>query len=288
MVRQKTCFTPALYAANLSAFLLLSACSSQPVKQTKNSDPWESWNKSTQSVNDSLDKHIFKPVAEAYVNVTNATIDTGVRNFFSNINDIDVSINDFLQLKFLHGGMDVSRFIINSTVGVAGLFDVASSLDLPKHNEDFGQSLGVWGVPSGPYMVLPVLGPSNPRDTIGLIGDAFMNPLTYFSIFGGFTGSMVSTGAGVVNATGKRADLIPAEKVMEEGSNGNRYEFIKNSYLQHRQYLIEDGKEETSDDPLSSDDIDSALNKTPSNAPNSAPATGKKATVDVLPIQKKH
>ena len=277
MDRQTTSITLPLFTANLAVVLLLGACSSTPVKPTESADPWQSWNEGTQSVNDSLDKHIFKPVAVAYTEVTNSTVNEGVRNFFSNINDIDVSINDFLQFKFLHGGMDVSRFLINSTVGVAGVFDVASLIDLPKHNEDFGQSLGFWGVPAGPYLVLPIFGPSTPRDTVGLIGDALMNPLTYVSIFGGYIGSVASTASGAVNATGQRADLIPTEKVIDEGSNGNRYEFIKNSYLQHRQFLIDDGKSQADDDPLSSGDVDGAINNQPG---------GKKAVVDVLPMER--
>jgi phospholipid-binding lipoprotein MlaA len=216
-----------------------------------------------------------------------------VTNFFSNINDIGVSINDIFQLKFLNGGMDLSRFVINTTVGVAGIFDVASQINLPKHNEDFGQTLGFWGVPAGPYLVLPVIGPSTPRDTAGLIGDAALNPLTYVSLFGGFAGAASTAGANAVNATDHRANLIPAEKVIDEGSNGNRYDFIKSTYLQHREYLIHDGNLPDSSDPLDVMDSDTGSNdqviQSEINGHNQVikniPFKGKRAVVEVLPIQ---
>jgi phospholipid-binding lipoprotein MlaA len=163
---------------------------------------------------------------------------------------------------------------------------VASEIDLPKHHEDFGQTLGFWGVPSGPYWVLPFFGPSTPRDTVGLIGDALLNPLTYVSIFGGFAGSAATAGTGVVNVTDTRASLIPAEKVINEGAVGDRYDFIKNSYLQNREYLIKDGKTSGEEDPLNSLDADSGdVNNLPGNT--AVPAKGKKATVELLPIETK-
>ena len=175
-------------------------------------------------------------------------------DFFSNFNDISVTINDILQLKLLQAGMDISRFIINTTAGVAGIFDWASKIDLPKHNEDFGQTLGFWGVPSGPYLVLPFFGASTPRDTVGLIGDVFMNPLTYVSIFGGFVGSVSSTGGSALDVTNYRAGVMSTQKVVDEATNDDRYDFIKYSYLQHREYLIYDGNPPYEDDPLDSDE----------------------------------
>ena len=150
--------------------------------------------------------------------------------------------------------MDISRFIINTTAGVAGIFDWASKIDLPKHNEDFGQTLGFWGVPSGPYLVLPFFGASTPRDTVGLIGDVFMNPLTYVSIFGGFVGSVSSTGGSALDVTNYRAGVMSTQKVVDEATNDDRYDFIKYSYLQHREYLIYDGNPPYEDDPLDSDE----------------------------------
>ena len=275
-----------LLLTHIIAALGLNACASTNTKPGSG-DPWQGWNKPMQTFNDGLDKHVVKPVAQAYLDVTNSTIDQGVSNFFSNIKDVGVTVNDVFQLKFLNGGMDLSRFLINTTVGVGGIFDVASQIDLPKHHEDFGQTLGFWGIPSGPYWVLPFFGPSTPRDTVGLIGDALLNPLTYISVFGGFAGSAASAGAGVVNVSDTRASLIPAEKVINEGAVGDHYEFIKDSYLQNREYLIKDGKSSDEEDPLNSLEGDSgdAGNSIPGNAP--APAKGKKATVELLPIETK-
>ncbi|WP_333874836.1 MlaA family lipoprotein [Methylobacter sp.] len=250
MKRQKTIITRLTLLTVTTAALVLSGCAITTLKEAEQNDPWRGWNKSTQSFNDSFDKHVLKPVAKGYLDITNTAVDEGVTNFFSNINDIGVTINDLLQLKLLQSGMDLSRFIINTTAGGAGVFDWASKIDLPKHNEDVGQTLGFWGVPSGPYLVLPFFGPSTPRDTIGLIGDAFLDPITYVSIFGGFTGTAVSAGTSALDVTDYRAGIMTSEKIVNEASNGNRYDFIKSSYLQHRQYLIDDGNPLNEDDPL--------------------------------------
>jgi phospholipid-binding lipoprotein MlaA len=158
------------------------------------------------------------------------------------MNDIGVTVNDLLQLKMTQGGMDASRFLINTTVGVAGFIDVAKMIDLPKHNEDFGQTLGFWGVPSGNYLVLPFFGASSPREAVGAIGDALLNPLTYtFAVAGGGAAiSAVNAGAKAVDVTDTRADLIPTEKIVDEASV-DRYSFIKNAYQQRREYLVHDG-----------------------------------------------
>lgn len=222
---------------SLAISLVLTGCASTDPKST---DVWEGWNRGTQEFNDDVDKAILKPVATGYEKITPEPIDQGVTNFFSNMNDIGVTINDVLQFKMLQAGMDLSRFIINTSIGLGGMIDVASMVDLPKHNEDFGQTLGYWGIPSGPYLVLPLVGPSSPRDLVGMIGDAALNPLTYVSIFGGAVGSAASGGASAVDVTDTRAGLMSTEKVVNEGSV-DRYDFIKSSYQQHREYEIYDG-----------------------------------------------
>ncbi|MDD1630688.1 MAG: VacJ family lipoprotein, partial [Methylococcaceae bacterium] len=196
---QKIMITRLPLLTSIVAAVALAGCATSTVKETAQSDPWRGWNKGTQSFNDGFDKNLLKPVAKGYLHVTTNAIDDGVTNFFSNINDIGVTINDILQFKLLQGGMDFSRFIINTTAGVAGIFDWASKIDLPKHDEDFGQTLGFWGIPSGPYLVLPLFGPSSPRDAIGLLGDAFMDPITYVSIFGGFAGTAASAGTSALD-----------------------------------------------------------------------------------------
>ncbi len=237
----------------------LNGCSTTRANNIDQKDPWEGWNRDVHGFNKDFDDTILKPVAKGYDEVVPNPVDEGITNVFSNINDIGVTINDFLQLKFLQGGMDFSRFIVNTTVGVVGVFDVAKELDLPKHDEDFGQTLGYWGVPTGSYMVLPFLGASTPRDTVGLIGDALFNPLTYVSFFGGFAANAATAAATGVDVTDTRSDLMQSEKLLDEASV-DRYDFIKSTYLQRRNYLVHDGKvpQEASDDPWQDDNTNSS------------------------------
>jgi phospholipid-binding lipoprotein MlaA len=130
-----------------------AGCASTPSTGLDERDPWEGWNRDVQSFNDTLDEYVMKPVAKGYRWIMPGFADTAVTNFFSNIDDIGVTINDFLQGKFGQSGEDGARFLVNTTAGIGGLIDVASMIDLPKHEEDFGQTLGVWGVSTGPYMV---------------------------------------------------------------------------------------------------------------------------------------
>ena len=253
----------------------VSACSTVPTTQEAN-DPWAGWNRNIHDFNKDFDDTILKPLAKGYQKITPNPVDESITNVFSNLNDIGVTINDFLQLKFLQGGMDASRFLVNTTVGLVGIFDVAKMIDLPKHDEDFGQTLGFWGVPSGNYMVLPFIGASSPRDTIGLIGDALFNPLTYVSFFGGFAANAASAAATGIDATDSRSDLMSSEKILDEASV-DRYDFVKNSYQQRREFLIYDGNPpEENDDPLADEGLGGNTNGNltnniiPSNTGNTA------------------
>ncbi|MCX7099694.1 MAG: VacJ family lipoprotein [Methylococcales bacterium] len=253
--------------------ITLSACATAPTAVEDKNDPWSGWNRGTQSFNDGLDKAIVKPLAQGYEWITPEFVDEGVTNFFSNINDIGVTINDLLQFKLMQSGMDVSRFLINSTAGVGGFIDVANMVNLPKHKEDFGQTLGFWGVPSGNYLVLPIFGPSSPRDAVGLVGDALMNPLTYVSIFGGAAASAATAGSKVLDVTDKRANLMSTEKIIDEGSV-DRYDFIKNSYEQNRAFLVNDGNSKGDpDDPDLLDDGADEPGKPSSKATDNLPST---------------
>jgi phospholipid-binding lipoprotein MlaA len=214
-------------------------------------DPWEGWNRGVQIFNDKFDDYAMKPIAEGYQWITPSFVDLGVSNFFSNINDIGVTINDLLQFKIEQTGMDGSRFLVNTITGVAGFIDVATTMDLPKHNEDFDQTLGVWGVPAGPYLVLPFLGPSSPRGVGGLIGDGAMNPISYL------IGSGVAGGLYVFNGVDLRADNLTNEKVASEAAV-DRYAFFKSAYFQQREYLIHDSNMPEESDLL---DIDEDLKK---------------------------
>lgn len=241
-------FQKPLLMTSLITTIALGGCASTETSVPDQNDPWAGWNRGTQTFNDNLDKAILKPLAKGYQWITPEFVDEGVTNFFSNINDIGVTVNDLLQFKLTQSGMDASRFLINTTAGVGGFVDVAGMIDLPKHKEDFGQTLGYWGVPSGSYLVLPFFGPSSPRDTAGLVGDALFNPLTYVSVFGGAAATAATAGSRVVDVTDKRANLMTTEKIVDEGSV-DRYDFIKNSYEQNRDYLIHDGNLPDSADP---------------------------------------
>jgi phospholipid-binding lipoprotein MlaA len=230
--------TAVLIASLLMGSCLLGGCANSSAKNRV--DPWQGWNRKTQKFNDDVDAAILKPLARGYQKIAPVAVDEGVTNFFNNINDINVFINDFLQLKFKQGGMDGSRFVLNTTFGMAGMFDIASTVDFPKHNEDFGQTLGFWGIPSGPYWVIPLFGASSPRDAVGLVGDALLDPLTYISLFGGVYTNVAILGSEVVDVTDRRAGLMATEKIINEGAV-DRYEFIKSTYQQRREYLIHDG-----------------------------------------------
>ncbi len=212
----------------LVAVFMLSGCA------TTATDPWESWNREVQSFNDGLDDYALKPVAEGYRAVIPDFLDIAISNAFSNIDDISVFINSSLQGKFKQSGKGAARFLVNSTAGIGGLIDVATKLDLAKDNEDFGQTLGYWGVPSGPYLVLPLLGPSSPRGIVGLIGDTAMNPISYIG------SSAVSGGLFVLNGVDTRADNLETGAIAEEAAGFGRYEFFRDAYLNQRAALIHD------------------------------------------------
>lgn len=210
----------------------LVACSSVPAKDPR--DPWEGWNRDAQSFNDGFDDYVMEPVAKGYKWITPGLVDTGVTNFFNNIQDISVVVNDLLQLKFAQGGADTGRFLINTTAGIGGLVDVADYAGLSKHHEDFDQTLATWGVPSGPYLVVPFLGSTTPRSAASIPGDVLTNPLVYISPIA------IPWVAGTIRVTDRRADLLNVGKIAEEASV-DHYEFLRNAYFQERAYQIYDG-----------------------------------------------
>jgi phospholipid-binding lipoprotein MlaA len=212
--------------------LALTGCASTQKADPR--DPWEGWNRNVQGFNDKLDDYVMKPVAKGYQWITPSFVDRGVTNFFSNIDDINVVLNDLLQAKFGQSGSDTGRLLLNSTLGIGGFVDVASMLDIPKHNEDMDQTLGSWGLPSGPYVVVPFIGPSTPRGLIGSAGDTAANPINWISP------AAIPYGTGVIKTIDMRADLLSATKIADEASV-DRYEFIRNAYFQQRNYQVYDG-----------------------------------------------
>jgi phospholipid-binding lipoprotein MlaA len=222
-----------LHVAILLGLALMSTgCAT--TNKTDARDPWEGWNRGVQTFNDKLDDYFMKPVAKGYQWITPSFVDRGVTNFFSNVDDINVVLNDLLQAKFSQGGMDTGRLLVNTTLGVGGFVDVASMLDMPKHNEDLDQTLGSWGMPSGPYLVMPFIGPSTPRGVLGAAGDTASNPINWINP------AAIPYGAGALKTIDMRADLLSATKIADEASV-DRYEFIRNAYFQQRNYQMYDG-----------------------------------------------
>ena len=207
--------------------LIIGGCSS-----TNPKDPFEGYNRAMYSFNDTLDRAVLKPVAQGYKAVLPDPARKMVHNFFSNIDDIFVTGNDLLQLKFKQASSDFTRVWVNTLFGVFGLFDVAHKLE--KHNEDFGQTLGYWGVGSGPYLVLPLLGPSSVRDGTGLAVDS------YYGVVEHIDDIAVRNSLWVTNKIDLRAQLLDTETILE-GTVVDRYSFIRDGYLMRRQSLVYDG-----------------------------------------------
>ncbi|MFL9991715.1 phospholipid-binding lipoprotein MlaA [Burkholderia sp. GAS332] len=212
----------------------LAGCTT--VQTPTKGDPLEGLNRTIFTVNDKLDQYALKPVAKGYVWATPQPVRDSVTNFFSNIGDVYIAANNLLQLKITDGVEDIMRIVINTTFGVGGLFDVATLAKLPKHDNDLGLTLGHYGVPAGPYLVLPLFGPSTVRDAVGSIGNYYVNPLSYIHPDGL---SWALYGLNVVNT---RANLLSASDVLE-GAALDKYSFVRNAYLQRRQYLLSDGKQ---------------------------------------------
>ena len=217
---------------------LLSACATNA---TNPDDPYEGYNRAMYKFNDTVDKAVLKPIAQGYDFIMPDPFQQGISNFFSNLDDITVVINDLLQGKFQQAFQDTGRFVLNTTVGVAGIFDVASLSGYTKNNEDFGQTLGVWGVESGPYVVLPFFGPSSVRDSFGLIGDHYSNPITYVE------GPDARNAFYIADVVQSRASLLKAERVLDEAAL-DEYSYLRDAYLQRRQNLVYDGNPPLEDD----------------------------------------
>ncbi|SDI49822.1 phospholipid-binding lipoprotein MlaA [Pseudomonas flavescens] len=199
--------------------------------QAATEDPWESFNRPIFRFNDTVDTYALKPLAQGYQAVTPQFLETGVHNVFRNVGDVGNLANNLLQGKAHDAGVDTSRLLLNTTLGALGFFDVASRMGLQRSDEDFGQTLGVWGAGSGPYLVLPLLGPSSLRDAPSKIPDSFLTPYPYMDHV---PSRNVTRGINVVDT---RASLLDAERMI----SGDKYIFIRNAYLQNREFRVRDG-----------------------------------------------
>jgi phospholipid-binding lipoprotein MlaA len=216
-------------ALAIGASLLLGGCATSANPR----DPFEKFNRAMFTFNDAVDRTALKPAATAYKEVTPSFVQTGVNNFFGNLSDLWSSMNNFAQLKGQDGLNDFTRFAVNSTLGLVGVLDIATPAGLRKHNEDLGQTLGYWGVPSGPYLMLPLLGPSTIRDTVALPGDFWGDPWTHVN-------DIPWRNSGIVlRAVDQRASVLDASNLLEDAAL-DRYEFIRDGYLQRRSSKVLD------------------------------------------------
>lgn len=227
-------------------------------------DPWEGFNRSVFRFNERVDRYALKPVAKGYRKITPRPVRTGVANFYRNIKMPLVMLNDLLQGKPRAAGQDLSRFVVNATVGIAGIFDPSTRFGIPYNDEDFGQTLGKWGVPTGPYLVLPLIGPSTVRDGTGFAVDALGDPVTY---------QMEEKGTAflwVGKAINARSNLLDVEEIIQ----GDRYLFLRDLYLQSREFAVKDGKVES--DPFLDDEDPGVTDDGGAAAPGAeeAPAPG--------------
>lgn len=216
--------------------------------QVNPDDPYEEWNRKVFSFNEFIDNWFLRPVASAYRFVTPNIVDQGVTNFFNNLDEVRNFANSILQLKGESAVVAAGRFTYNTVFGLGGLIDVGTAFGLPERPEDFGQTLGYWGVGSGPYLMLPFMGPATPRRIAGIGTDGWVLPSAWDEV-----PSPEEYYLRAFELVDKRADLIPAESFM----SGDRYTFVRNAYMQRREYMVQDGK--VSNDPFASDDDDLML-----------------------------
>lgn len=194
-------------------------------------DPWETMNRKIFAFNDVVDRYTLRPVGKAYQWLTPDLVEQGIGNVFSNLGEVTVIANDLLQFKLVQALSDSGRFLLNSTVGIAGLFDVASPIGLEKHAEDFGQTLGYWGMGAGPYLVVPLLGPYNLRDGFGAYADSYSDLVARVDHI------PTRNQLWLLRIIDKRVSLFAAEELI----TGDRYTFVRDAYLQRREYLVNDG-----------------------------------------------
>jgi phospholipid-binding lipoprotein MlaA len=218
---------------SLSFYLLLILMTGCASTGANKDDPWEDWNRSVYQFNKVIDNSIAKPITKGYKAITPDIVETGVSNVFSNINDVPTMINSLLQGKVINSFSDLGRFVINSTVGVGGLWDPATSIGLVKHDEDFGQTLGAWGVESGPYMMLPFLGASTLRDTAAYPVNSetdLLNQIEHIP---------TRNQTKVLELIDKRSGYLEYDDLLKDAID--EYIFIRDAYLQNRKYKVLDG-----------------------------------------------
>jgi phospholipid-binding lipoprotein MlaA len=220
--------------------LALGACAT--VENPNPRDPWEGFNRPVHNFNEGVDRVVLRPVATLYREKVPPLVRTGVANFFGNLSDAWSGVNSLLQFRLQEAGDSVARVQINTVFGVFGIFDVASNFNIERHREDFGQTLGRWGVPTGPYLVIPLLGPSTLRDAVALPVDRQFDPVSYVDPTG------VRQSLYVLRVIDKRSNLLRVGSVLDEASL-DKYSFIRDAHLQRRRAEIYDREGDDSETP---------------------------------------
>lgn len=252
----------------IAVLLLATGCATLPPNAGQDPrDPWEKFNRNVFEFNDGFDAAITKPLAELYVKLPEG-VRNCLSNAFANLRGPSTAINNFFQSKPVEALSDVGRFAVNTTVGLVGCFDVATDLGLERHREDFGQTLGVWGFGSGPYLVMPIFGPSSVRDAIGIFGVEPFLDLNFYIDYPGVEYTVL--GLRIVN---ERAELLPADRLVREAAL-DRYSFIRDGYLQRRRSLVYDGNPPREADE--DDEADAADAKASPRPAGSKPADAAK------------
>jgi phospholipid-binding lipoprotein MlaA len=232
--------------------LLVTGCAAPPAKKDPR-DPFERINRTTYKFNDALDRAVLRPVAKGYKKVTPGFVQTGVSNFFSNLEQPTVIISDLMQAKFKGAFSDTGRFVLNTTIGLGGLLDPATAAGLDKNDEDLGQAFGKWGIGTGPFLMLPLMGPSDLRDGVGSIGQIYTDPVHYVD------SDAYRYGLNGLRVVDLRAGLLETDQAL--ANTYDKYQFIKNAYLQRREYLVTDGQAAPSIDEEPLEDPEAPENK---------------------------
>jgi len=243
------------------AALMLSGCATGP--NATPGDPLEPFNRGVFQFNDKLDTYVAAPLARGYQDVVPTVARTGVTNFFSNLGDVGNAANNLLQGKVQDGADSLIRVVINTVFGIGGLFDVATASGLQKHPQDTGRTLAAWGIGAGPYLVLPLFGPSDARDAIGLAGDLQLDPVRYAQ-------PTTRTALYGLNFVNTRANLLGATDLLQ-GAALDPYSFVRDAYQQQRRYLIDKNAGKTSL-PTYDDQADDEATSKPAEQPAAAPA----------------
>jgi phospholipid-binding lipoprotein MlaA len=239
----------------LSCLMVVGCASLPPGGKADPRDPWERFNRASFKMNDALDRAILRPTARTYVKVTPRFMRTGISNFFENLETVTTLINDTLQGKMSAAGHDTARFLLNTTLGLGGLFDPATAAGIDKNDEDFGQTLGKWGVSSGPYLMLPFMGPTTVRDGIARIPDTFTDPAHYLE--DDSTRYLITA----VEVLDLRAGLLDLDDELSQSFD--RYAFVRNAWMQRREFKVRDGdvEDEAFDEEML--DEEALLNEVP-------------------------